>query len=296
MRPEEIGAGSTRPLVGQVTEAVEPGLPFELRFPQGALPPTKNIAGRYFLARYSNDVGTERDHDWSFYLRRPLSVCSRQVREPGDFWRVYPGNGQAVPRQDTANENFERAGLDPAFLWLAKRRPGDLLNLLGPFGNGFSVPAEAHNLLIAVDVADDPAWFWQLYSLCEQSLDQGGRATILLRAGSARELAALIPWLPVQVEVRTAAGDFEWLEQLQQTAAWADLICAGVPASRFGELRHVIGQSRIHTDRNVVQVLVKADLACGVGACLVCVVPTGRGGYTRSCVHGPVFDLMELVD
>ncbi|MCY3903414.1 MAG: hypothetical protein OXF76_09650 [Caldilineaceae bacterium] len=186
--------------------------------------------------------------------------------------------------------------MDPALLWLTRRRPGDPLNLLGPFGNGFPVPTEPHNLLIAVDVADDPAWFWQLYSLCEQSLDQGGRATILLRAGSEKELAALIPWLPVQVEVRTATDEPEWLEQLRQTAAWADLICAGVPASRFGELRHVTGQSRIRTDSSFVQVLVKADLACGVGACLVCVVPTGRGGFTRACVHGPVFDLMELVD
>lgn len=296
MRPGEMGAGSPRPLVGQFTEAVEPGLPFELRLPQGALPPTLNSAGRYFLARCSNDVGLERDCDWSLYLRRPLSVCSRQVREQGDFWRVYPGIGQAVPRQDTADEIPDRVGMDPALLWLTRRRPGDPLNLLGPFGNGFPVPTEPHNLLIAVDVADDPAWFWQLYSLCEQSLDQGGRATILLRAGSEKELAALIPWLPVQVEVRTATDEPEWLEQLRQTAAWADLICAGVPASRFGELRHVTGQSRIRTDSSFVQVLVKADLACGVGACLVCVVPTGRGGFTRACVHGPVFDLMELVD
>jgi len=39
---------------------------------------------------------------------------------------------------------------------------------------------------------------------------------------------------------------------------------------------------------------VDAPLVCGVGACLACAVPLPRGGVTRSCVHGPVFDLAVL--
>jgi dihydroorotate dehydrogenase electron transfer subunit len=39
---------------------------------------------------------------------------------------------------------------------------------------------------------------------------------------------------------------------------------------------------------------VDADLACGYGACLACVVPLANGSLTRACVHGPVFDLLEL--
>ena len=296
MNPGEKGAGPPRHLVGQFTEPVEPGLPFDLRVPQGAVPRSQNLAGRYFLARCSSEVDIERVCDWSIYLRRPLLICGRQSREQADYWRLYPGNGQAVPGRDAGDESRGQDDGDPGLLWLAQRRPGDPLNLLGPFGNGFSVPSEPHNLLVAVDISDDPAWFWQLHLLCEQSLDRGGRATVLFRAGDEEELAALIPWLPVQVEVRTAADEFEWLEQLRQTAAWADRICAGLPASRYGELKRVIEEIRFRTDRDFVQVLVKADLVCAVGACLVCVVPTGRGGFTRACVHGPVFDLMDLVD
>ena len=294
MKPEEKETGSPQPLVGQFTEPFETGLPVELRLPTGAVPPSQNLVGRYFLARCSSEVDIERVGDWSIYLRRPLFICSRQSREQDDFWRLYPGTRQILVKRDAANGSRGQDGGDPAIAWLAKRGPGDQLNLLGPLGNGFSVPAEPHNLLIAVDISDDPAWFWQLHFLCEQSLDRGGRATILLRAGDEDELAALIPWLPVQVEVRAAASEFEWLEQLRQTVAWADQICAGVPASRFSQLKRVIEECRFRTDRDVVQVLVKADLVCGVGACLVCVVPTGRGGFTRACVHGPVFDLGDL--
>lgn len=296
MTPKELVAGPAEPLLGLFSERVEPGLPFELRLPWGAVPPTQDLAGRYFLARYSKEIGIERDCDWSIYLRRPLFICSRQSRQQDDYWRLYPGNSPVEPEKDATKESGGQVGLDPAFHWLAQRHPGEPLNLLGPFGNGFSVPAEPHNLLVAADISDDPAWFWQLYSLCEQALDRGGRATILLRADDEEELASQIPWLPVQVEVRTAADESEWLGHLRHTVAWADLICAGVPASRFRELRRIVGESRFRADRNAVQVLVRADLVCGVGACLVCVIPTGRGGLTRACLHGPVFDLMDLVD
>jgi len=296
MTSKEMEGGPAGPLVGQFAESVEPGFPFELRLPQGAVPPLQDLPGRYFLGRCSSEVGIERDSGWSIYLRQPLFVCSRQEREDGDFWQLCQGPGHFVRRPGATDESLGQVGIDPAAHWLSQRSRGDPLNLLGPLGNGFSVPSEPHNLLVAADVADDPAWFWQLYFLCEQALDRGGRATILLRAADERELAALIPWLPVQVEVRTAADDFEWLEQLRQTAAWADQMRAGVPASRYSEMKRVIEESRFRTDRNFAQVLVKADLACGVGACLVCVVPTGRGGLTRACVHGPVFDLMDLVD
>lgn len=41
-------------------------------------------------------------------------------------------------------------------------------------------------------------------------------------------------------------------------------------------------------------VSVEQWMACGVGACHGCVVPTSRGGYLRACTDGPVFDSREL--
>jgi len=35
-------------------------------------------------------------------------------------------------------------------------------------------------------------------------------------------------------------------------------------------------------------------MACGIGACLGCVVKT-RDGYTRICKEGPVFEAKEIV-
>ena len=38
----------------------------------------------------------------------------------------------------------------------------------------------------------------------------------------------------------------------------------------------------------------EAHMACGVGACLSCVVDT-TGGKKRSCVDGPIFEAGEVV-
>jgi dihydroorotate dehydrogenase electron transfer subunit len=42
------------------------------------------------------------------------------------------------------------------------------------------------------------------------------------------------------------------------------------------------------------QVSTERPMACGFGACLGCIVETRRGPVA-SCVHGPVFDLDDLV-
>ena len=42
------------------------------------------------------------------------------------------------------------------------------------------------------------------------------------------------------------------------------------------------------------QVSLERLMACGIGACLSCVVST-RDGLKRACVDGPVFDAEEVV-
>jgi dihydroorotate dehydrogenase electron transfer subunit len=73
---------------------------------------------------------------------------------------------------------------------------------------------------------------------------------------------------------------------------WADQIFACGPGPMFQSLRTVVLQNRMGK-RPSVQVSVERTMACGVGACLGCVVETKRGMRT-SCVDGPVFDMDQL--
>jgi dihydroorotate dehydrogenase electron transfer subunit len=43
-----------------------------------------------------------------------------------------------------------------------------------------------------------------------------------------------------------------------------------------------------------IQISVERGMACGLGACLGCVVETAHG-MIASCVKGPVFDLDEVI-
>ena len=285
------------PVVGQLESAVLPGQTFAVRLPADLIPQFQTVSGRYFLLRCWDPAEMEGEVDWTHFLRQPLFVCGRQAVDHDERWLFY----QPARRIDREKHLGPRPAMgqfaaDAGYAWLAKREYGDPIDLLGPFGNGFSLLPETQNLLILADTEDDPAWFWKLLPLCDQALDGGGRVTFLIKARSEASVAGLVPFLPVQVEVRTALGSGQWLEQVESTAAWADQVCAGIPPEGYSKLLNLVRIARFRVDRNFAQVLVNTDLLCGVGACLVCAVPTARGGLTRACVHGPVFDLTDLAE
>ena len=285
------------PVVGQIDSAVRPGRTFTVRLPANLIPRFPTVSGRYFLVRCSSSVGIEKCGDWSVLLRCPLFVCGRQAVDQSDLWQFFlPVGSNGKGSHPDSSAVASQCAADAGSAWLAKRASGDLLNLHGPFGNGFTLQPELQNLLLLVDIENDSASFWKLLPLCEQALDKGGRVTVLIRARSEESVAGLVPFLPVQVEVRTTLAERQWLKQIGSTAGWADQVCAGVPPESYSQLLTIFRNTRFRVDKNFAQILVNADLLCGVGACLVCTVPKSRGGFTRACVHGPVFDLTDLAE
>lgn len=232
------------------------------------------INGRYFLARCGVQNEEERRRNWQIYLRRPLFGVHVQpgfVTEEGETWELY------LPLTD-----------DPGYQWLLQQPVGQAINLLGPFGQGFTLQPSSRNLLLLTDAMRAPL----LFTLIDAMLDQGGRVTLLVH-GSGEEIASLTPLLPIAVEVRPATGAAMWEEQMGALTPWADQICLALPNIQLPVLAALIRQHRFRVDAGFAQALVEADLLCGVGACLACVVPTQKGGFTRACIHGPVMDLMD---
>jgi len=246
-----------------------PCLPLHL--PEGSAALEGPAAGRYFLARCTDKTDGERV-DWTLYLRRPLYAVRRQ----GDEWLLH------LPPDD-----------DPGHAWLRRQSKSAPIHLLGPFGNGFTLPEAGRNLLLLADLTDNPGWLTLLLSLMEPMLDRGGRVTLLLRTDTPLDEAAL-SHLPIAVEVQTAPDEPAWERALVSSILWADGICAGLPQSRYGSLAQIIQSKRFRLEEGFCQILVQADILCAVGACLACVIPTANGGITRACAHGPVFDLTRL--
>lgn len=233
------------------------------------------VSGQYFLARCGAQTEWEREENWQIYLRRPLFAVTRPQPDPagaGDLWQL------ALP-----------VNADPGYHWLANQRPGSTVNLLGPLGHGFIIAPQSRQLLLLADASRAPL----LLALCDAMLDRGGRVTFVIQS-TAPSATVLIDQMSIPVEVRLAKHDDEWRQQLVETLPWADQVCAALPNHAYPALTAAIQAKRFHLQDGFAQVLLEADLLCGIGACLACVVPVRDGGYTRACVHGPVFDLKKL--
>lgn len=239
------------------------------------------LAGRYFLARCGAQSEWERAERWDIYWRRSLLAVDRRAgRDASEsVWQL------ALPTVAGQSD------ADSGFVWLSHLEDGAPINLVGPLGNGLTLAATTRNLLV---LADGPRVALALPAI-HAGLDTGGRVTVLLAQSPDADSADLpLDLLPLAVEVRVVVGDEEWAEGLADLLRWADQLYGVVAPTRYTTLARLIRQERFQLEEGFAQIWVDAPLVCGSGACLSCVVPTGQGGLTRACVHGPVFDLGKL--
>jgi dihydroorotate dehydrogenase electron transfer subunit len=207
-------------------------------------------------------------------LRRPYSVYRVDTERATMTFLVRPfGRGSA---------------------WLAERSPGDALALLGPLGNAFTVSARSQRLLmIAGGVGVAP-----LVMLSDEAVENGLDVVLVMGAASEEGLLAASE-LRQGVEYLVATDDGSRghhglaTELIPEYVQWADQIYSCGPEPMFKTLRAVVDPLRLNRHPGV-QISVERGMACGLGACLGCVVETRRG-MVASCVQGPVLDLDEVI-
>jgi dihydroorotate dehydrogenase electron transfer subunit len=178
--------------------------------------------------------------------------------------------------------------------WLAARRPGEILDVLGPLGNTFEVSPRATNLLmVAGGVGAAPLVF-----LSDLAIARGMSVTFLMGAATADGLLSAIQ-LPSAVEYVVATDDGSRghrgfvTDLVPDYVRWADQVFACGPEPMFASLRDAIRPQRVGR-KPTVQVSMERTMACGLGACLGCVVET-RHGMQTSCVAGPIYDMDEVI-
>lgn len=151
------------------------------------------------------------------------------------------------------------------------------LNLRGPLGNGFRLPATARRVALA-GLGSGPD---RLMPLALQALSQ--QAAVALYAAQAPA------GLPDEVEVLP-------LDLLPEALQWADFLALDIARPGLVELRARLGLSPFQSPDCPVQVLVATAMPCGgLAECGVCAVP-GRGGWLLACSDGPVFDFNQIAE
>ena len=177
--------------------------------------------------------------------------------------------------------------------WLASRLPGERIDIMGPLGNHFEMAERSERLLmVAGGVGVAP-----LAHLTQDALRAGKSVTFLMGAATADTLLSA-QRLPAEVEYVVATDDGSRghagfvTDLVPDYLQWADQIFACGPDPMLRSLAGVARRERVGR-RPTIHVSVERTMACGVGACLGCVLET-RHGMQTSCVTGPVFPVEEM--
>ncbi|MGM0471246.1 MAG: dihydroorotate dehydrogenase electron transfer subunit [Bacillota bacterium] len=212
-------------------------------------------------------------------LRRPISIY-RYQRQAGTLEIVYRVFGAGTKA-------------------LAKRETGEVIDVMGPLGNGF----ELDNIGEKVVVIGGGIGTAPLVALLDDLVALDKEVTAIVGAQTKEELFCLdeLKEMPIELQIATDDGSLghegfvtelltAQLEEIDYDQAFA---CGPTPM-----LRAV--QSIVNEDNLEAQLSLEERMGCGTGACLSCVceVEVAAGAdveYRKVCTDGPVFKATEVI-
>ncbi|MBI1977459.1 MAG: dihydroorotate dehydrogenase electron transfer subunit [Candidatus Omnitrophica bacterium] len=177
---------------------------------------------------------------------------------------------------------------------LAEKRKGHTLKALGPLGKPFTQKLKGKKrVLVAGGVGVPPLVF-----LAEQVQDKT-KPLLLIGCKSKKEVLPKAELRKARAEVRYATNDGSYGKKGFVTALLEELIEREDPKSLFiqtcGPNAMMEAVMKMADEFGMEgEASIDERMACGVGACLGCVVET-KDGFKTSCVEGPVFSFSELV-
>lgn len=212
------------------------------------------------------------------------------------------------------------AGIDLVYLVLGKLTgklarfvPGQLLEVWGPLGNGFSPQPVEHLVMVAGGIGQTPFLALakehlgrQRYGESSRQPASADRVTFCYGTRSRDYLAGLDDFKQAGVELRMSTDDgsaghhgfvTDLLKQCLDENARRNqpcrVVCCG-PEPMMAAVARITGEANVPC-----QVSLETPMACGIGICFSCVakVRDDAGGwdYRRTCVEGPVFDARSVV-
>lgn len=183
---------------------------------------------------------------------------------------------------------------------LSAKKAGDEIDIMGPLGNGFKIykGSKSIRLLVAGGMGVAP-----LVALAEELAKEKSSAKkiAVLGAKTCRHILCEKEFKKLGVEVHIATEDGSMGKKCFATDIakeimssrkykWSEVcIYAAGPMPMIKALSILMEGCSLES-----QALLEEKMACGLGACLGCVVDT-QAGYKRVCKDGPVFGLCDVV-
>jgi dihydroorotate dehydrogenase electron transfer subunit len=225
-------------------------------------------------------------------LNQPL------LRRPFGIFRVgtMPAECNELPQREFVELIYKVVGSGTALM--SSLQSGDCVELLGPLGSGFSIAPQVENhLLVGGGIGLVP-----LYMLAEQLSKNGAQVRLLMGGRTRDDILCITEFERLGVETYVATDDGSLGEaglvtnvlqrQLEHFPDAAVYACG--PNAMLAAVRNICCVAGAP-----LQVSLEALMACGVGACLGCVVPgknhaEAHPDYLCTCRQGPVFCAEDL--
>ena len=207
----------------------------------------------------------------STFLRRPISI-NYVDRSRNEVWFLIQLVGDGTRR-------------------LAEATKGDIINIVLPLGNGFTMPQISSDklLLVGGGVGTAP----MLY-LGEQLAKNGSKPTFLLGARTDKDLLQLDDFASYG-EVYTTTEDGSYGEKGYVTQHSILNKIKFEQIYTCGPKPMMMAVAKYAKSNNInCEVSLENMMACGVGACLCCVENTDEG-HLCVCKEGPVFNINKLL-
>lgn len=220
---------------------------------------------------------------------------------PGQFVGVYCEDGaHLLPRPISICESmmgtlrlvFRIAGFGTKEF--SQKKPGDTITLIGPLGNGYSDFSEKEITIVGGGIGIPP----MLY-LARKCSESGMKVTSVL--GFRDKNTFLDDAFGVYGDVVIATDDGSLgvcgtvVDAIKQKNIGTSLVCACGPMPMLRGL-----SSYVEGEGGRCYVSLEERMACGIGACLGCIVKTkeidahSHVKNARICTEGPVFDSSVL--
>ena len=239
----------------------------------------RKINDKYYKLRFSSHRLAKNVQPGQFLILQINPNLDPFLRRPFSYYRVHGSEIEIL---------YEVLGRGTAMLTAKKK--GDLLRAIGPLGKSFTQKMKnKKRVLIAGGVGVPPLVFFAEKFLVD---------FLLIGTKSKKEVLPKNELSKVRAEVRYSTNDGSYGKKGYVTVLLEELLKKESPKNLFIQTcgPNIMMEAVIKMAQRVGiegEASVDKTMACGVGACLGCMVKTYEGWKT-SCVEGPVFSFEKL--
>jgi len=258
----------------------------------------QEISPGYYRMRILAPGFCETAHSGQFIMFRVQRSLPPLLRRPFGIFRTgfLPADCDGLPPKEFVEIVYKVVGRGTSIM--AELHEGDKVELLGPLGNGFDASScDGERILVGGGIGLVP-----LYMLAGELIEKGCNVRLLMGGRTRDDILAVTEFerLGVETYVSTDDGSLgeeglvtQVLERKLQKFPGSEVFACG-PMPMLCAVRDICV-----ANGTPLQVSLEESMACGVGACLGCVVK-GAGhtdehpSYLCTCKVGPVFKAQYL--